>query len=165
MKKQTEINTPPELPFEPVNGSTTTNDEAALAVPPVDAGGYDLNTSQLKAENEQLKATIRNASAYRQITGELERGGARSPELLFEAVKGDLQFADDGSLANAAAIVERLRRAFPEQFGILPPPGSIDAGAGLAAMPRITKETLAKMKPAEIAKLDWEDVKRTLANG
>lgn len=120
------------------------------------------DSSQLKAENEQLKATIRNAAAHRQITGELERVGARSPELLFEAVKGDLQFSPNGAVTNAAAIVERLRRGFPEQFGASVPPVSIDAGAGFATTPRLSKESLAKMKPAEIAKLDWEEVKRTL---
>ncbi len=119
--------------------------------------------SQLRQENEQLKATIRNGAAHRQITGELGRIGARSPELLFDAIKADLQFTDDGSVANAAAIVERLRRTFPEQFGADQRPASIDAGAGLASVPRLSKESLAKMKPAEIAKLDWEDVKRTLA--
>ncbi|HQZ96516.1 MAG TPA: hypothetical protein PLP21_09375 [Pyrinomonadaceae bacterium] len=165
MKKQTEINTQPELPFVPAlsaGGSAETNDETSVVVPPAYAGGSDLVT-QLKAENEQLKATIRTASAHRQITGELERIGARSPELLFEAVKGDLQFADDGSLTNAAAVVDRLRRDFPEQFGGATPPASIDAGAGTAPVPRLSKDTLAKMKPTEIAKLDWEEVKRTLA--
>ncbi|MEQ1604563.1 MAG: hypothetical protein ABL999_06815 [Pyrinomonadaceae bacterium] len=123
----------------------------------------DETLKRLQAENEQLRTTIRNAEAHRQITGELGRVGARSPELLFEAVKGDLQFADDGSLANAAAVIDSLRRVFPEQFGVVTPPASIDAGAGTAHIPRLSKDALAKMKPAEIAKLDWEEVKRTLA--
>ena len=66
--------------------------------PPAIAGGTDTTDNaalaQLQAENEQLKATIRFDAAHRQITGELERAGARSPELLFDSVKGDLQFAD-----------------------------------------------------------------------
>lgn len=166
MNEQNEINTQPELPYVPAlsaGGTVPSNSEIPVADPPADAGGSDNDISQLRAENEQLKATIRNAAAHRQITGELGRVGARSPELLFEAVKGDLQFADDGSLANTSAIVERLRRDFPEQFGVVTPPASIDAGAGTAPVPRLSKDALAKMKPAEIAKLDWEDVKRTLA--
>src|SRR5688572_17084186 len=63
--------------------------------------------TQLRAENEQLKATIRMASAHRQITGELTRAGARSPELLFDSIKADLQFAEDGTVGNSAALVER----------------------------------------------------------
>lgn len=164
MNEQTEKNTQPELPFVPalsVGATGLSNSKIPVVVPPVDAGGSDLVT-QLKAENEQLKATIRDAEAHRQITGELGRVGARSPELLFEAVKSDLKFADDGSLTNAAAVVDRLRRDFPEQFGVVTPPASIDAGAGTAHIPRLSKDALAKMKPAEIAKLDWEEVKRTL---
>jgi hypothetical protein len=40
---------------------------------------------------------------------------------------------------------------------------SIDAGAGARVRPAITKETLAKMKPAEIAELDWQEVRRALS--
>ncbi|MFT3743302.1 MAG: hypothetical protein QM785_03305 [Pyrinomonadaceae bacterium] len=139
MNEQTEINTQPELPFVPAlsaGGAVISSSEMPVVVPPADSGGSDLVT-QLRAENEQLKATIRNAEAHRQITGELGRVGARSPELLFEAVKGDLQFADDGSLVNAAAVIDSLRRVFPEQFGVVTPPASIDAGAGTAHIPRL----------------------------
>ena len=67
--------------------------------------------------------------------------------------------------AAAAALVERLKRKFPEQFAPAKPPPSIDAGAGVAEVPQLTKEALAKMKPAEIAGVDWEEVKRVLAAG
>jgi len=126
--------------------------------PPATAGGTDL-----AAENEQLKATLRTERAHRQITGELARDGARSPELLFDAVKGELQFDDEGNIANAAALVGRLKTAFPEQFGTQPPP-SIDAGAGMTARPVLTRDALRRMKPAEIAALDWAEVRRVLAN-
>lgn len=118
---------------------------------------------RLREENERLRATIRNVEAHRRITGELERVGARSPELLYEAVKSELEFGSDGGVTNAAAVVERLRRKFPEQFKASRTLPSIDAGAGTVELPSLTKEALAKMKPAEIAKLDWEEVKRTLA--
>lgn len=117
--------------------------------------------SRLREENEQLRTNIRVAAAHRQITGELAAAGARSPELLFDSVKGDLQFADDGSLQNASAITAMLRSRYPEQFGTQAF-ASIDAGAGVAQPPRLTKEALAKMSPSEITALDWEDVKRTL---
>lgn len=165
MNTQTEINTQPELPGVPalsLTDWTGSNSSIPTIETTAEAGGSDL-IKQLRAENEQLRATIRDAAAQRLITGELGRVGARSPELLFAAVKGDLQFADDGSVTNAAAVIGELRQVFPEQFGIIAPPASIDAGAGTAHVPRLSKEALASMKPAEIAKLDWEDVKRTLA--
>lgn len=126
--------------------------------PPATAGGPDL-----AIENEQLKETLRIERAHRQITGELARNGARSPELLFDAVRGELQFDDDGAVANAAAIVGKLKASHPEQFGP-PTPPSIDAGAGRAVAPPLTREALAKMKPAEIAELDWNEVRRVLSN-
>ena len=118
--------------------------------------------AQLQAENEQLKATMRLDAAHRQITGELARMEARSPELLFDAVKGELQFADDGTVQNAAAIVNKLKASFPEQFGT-DAPQSIDAGSGQAAAPRLTREALHRMSAAEIAELDWSEVKRVLS--
>ncbi len=48
MKKQTEINTQPELPFVPAlsaGGSAETNDETSVVVPPAYAGGSDLGIS------------------------------------------------------------------------------------------------------------------------
>ena len=119
--------------------------------------------TQLRAENEQLRTTIRLSAAHRQITDELAKAGARSPELLFDSVKADLQFAEDGKVGNAAAIVERLKTNFPEQFGYERPIASIDAGAGTGGGNTLTREALAKMKPAEIAALDWAEVRRVLA--
>jgi hypothetical protein len=118
--------------------------------------------TDLHAENEQLKATIRLDAAHRQITGELERAGARSPQLLFGSVKGELQFADDGTLENAAALLSRLKTSFPEQFGA-DTPQSIDAGSGQTAAPRLTRDALQRMSAAEISELDWAEVKRVLA--
>jgi hypothetical protein len=119
--------------------------------------------TELQAENEQLKATIRLDAAHRQITGELQKAGARSPELLFDSVKGELQFADDGTLENAAALVDKLKASFPEQFGA-DTPQSIDAGSGQMATPRLTRDALKRMTPSEIAELDWNDVRRVLAS-
>ena len=134
-------------------------DTATIATPPatdpIDA---------LRTENTQLKASIRLSEAHRQITGELEKAGARSPGLLFDSIKVDLQFAD-GKVANAAALIERLKTGFPEQFGFEHANGSIDGGAGVSAAPRLTREALAKMKTEEIAALDWADVRRVLAGG
>jgi hypothetical protein len=128
--------------------------------PTATAGGSDL--AALQAENEQLKATIRFDAAHRKITGELAKIGARSPELLFDAVKGELQFGDDGAVQNVAAIVNKLKTVFPEQFGS-DAPQSIDAGSGQTSAARLTRDALKRMKPSEIAELDWNDVRRVLA--
>lgn len=117
---------------------------------------------RLAAENAELKTAVRLAAAKEQIVASLGRAGARSPALLFDAAKGDLQFAEDGALANSAAIVERLTRAFPEQFGS-ERPASIDAGAGRVATPVLTRDALSRMSASEIAKLDWAEVRQVLS--
>ena len=159
MKKQTKNtiqNAPPvgadngSVPGTIVTGAfAATAEETPVSIAPA------TDIEELRLENEQLKTTIRMAAAHRQITGE--------PELLFDSVKADLQYADDGTAQNAAALVERLKRSFPEQFGYERPTSSIDAGVGRIAAPQLTKDALAKMKPAEIAELDWADVKRVLS--
>jgi len=118
--------------------------------------------ARLSAENAALRDAVRLGSARETVTAGLAAAGARSPLLLFEHVRGDLQFADDGSLQNAEAVVGLMRQRFPEQFGPASPP-SIDAGAGRAAAVPLTKEALAKMTPAEVASLNWDDVRSVLS--
>jgi hypothetical protein len=131
--------------------------------PPADAAENE-TLAQLKTENEQLKAAIRVSQAHRQITAELAKAGARSPELLFTSVRDDLQFAGDGTLQNAAAIVTNLKAKFPEQFGNDTAGRSIDAGSGMSIQDPLNPASLARMTADEIARLDWEDVKRVLAS-
>ncbi len=138
------------------------NETTESADPAADAGGPEALT-QLKIENEQLKSAVRLGEAHRQITAELARAGARSPEVLFASVRDDLQFTDEGKVMNTAALIARLKKDFPEQFGNDAGAGSIDAGSGNAAPVTLSPASLAKMTPAEIAKLDWEVVRRVLA--
>lgn len=144
---------------------TTDENRIPPAEPPADPAQADAERlTRLETENGELRSAIRAANARGQITERLRQMGARSPGLLFEAVKGDLQFADDDSPANAEALAKQLAKQFPEQFGTDAPHASIDGGAGRAAAPALTKEALAKMTPAEIAKLDWAAVREVLAS-
>lgn len=43
--------------------------------------------------------------------------------------------------------------------------GDIDAAAGRQTEPRLTKEALAKMSQTEVARLDWNEVRRVLSAG
>jgi hypothetical protein len=123
-------------------------------------------TDALQAENEELKKSLRLRDARDEITAALKKAGARSPELLFNSAKESLQFDAEGRVANPTALVERLQGKFPEQFGFETPAGSIDGGAGKNADTNyLTKEKLAKMTAAEISKLDWQDVRKVLAEG
>jgi hypothetical protein len=128
--------------------------------PPESSAGLD----ELRRENEELKAAARLRNARESMTTELERAGARSPELLFEAVTGELEFDTEGELLNAATLAAKLRAKFPEQFRVQRRAASIDAGAGSGARHRqLTADMLARMKPSEIAKLDWAEVRAVLA--
>jgi hypothetical protein len=123
-------------------------------------------TDALQAENEELKKSLRLRDARDEITAALKKAGARSPELLFNSTKESLQFDAEGKVANSTALVERLQGKFPEQFGFEAPAGSIDGGAGKNTDTNyLTKEKLSKMTAAEISKLDWQDVRKVLAEG
>ena len=111
--------------------------------------------STVKQENETLKNLIRVRDARDAITQRLATEGAQSPGLLFAYAVDSLQFDADGHLENEEAIVDHLKNSFPEQFRT-ETPASIGGGAGSANnRPAITKAALAKMSPAEIARLDW----------
>jgi len=161
MKTQPQTEVPPERSVGTQKSRSYVDAGAKAPVTVVPGSDSDGDLARLRAENDRLRSTMRNAAAHRQITGELGRIGARSPELLFEFVKGDLQFTDDDAVVNAAALIEKMRRQFPEQFGTQT--AGIDAAAGQAIPPRLSKEALGRMTAAQIAELDWNDVKRVLA--
>lgn len=149
-KTETIENTNENIKAETVNHPSVVDDPKAM--------------NMLKAENEELKTSIRLRDARDAITKELAASGARSPDLLFQTAKDDLQFDYEGTVANAAAIVRQMRKQFPEQFGVEQVGGSVDGGAGASGRSNtLTKESLAKMKPADIAKLDWADVRQVLS--
>ncbi len=148
---------------------TTTNEEdntpgSIETGEAANAGTDDSVLDILKAENEQLKNAVRLQSARDEIVRMLGDADAHSPGLLFAYAADMLQFDDDGKLVNAAAITEQLKKTFPEQFGRREPFAAIDGGAGSSGPARyLTKEALAKMTPAEIAKLDWAQVRQVLS--
>jgi hypothetical protein len=118
----------------------------------------------LKAENDSLRNALRLSEARGSLTSELRQAGAISPELLIEVAGREMQFNDDGTIANTAAIVEKFRRQFPAQFrSATLAVAAIDGGAGQSTQPALTKEALAKMTPAQIAALDWQEVRRVLS--
>lgn len=125
----------------------------------------ETDRQNLEVENAELRQAVRMSEAREVLTETLRSAGASSPELMFEAITGQIQFADDGTPANFAAILELLKRKYPEQFVRDIPAVSIDGGAGRIVPPPLTREALAKMSPAEIARLDWAAVSSVLKNG
>ena len=120
---------------------------------------------KLAAENAALREEIRMRAAAYEFESRLAAAGARSPGLLAKEASGGFQFGEDGKLVNPEALIEQLRRGYPEQFGRDAGAGSIDAGAGRNAAPPLTREALSRMSPADIQRLDWEEVRSALAEG
>lgn len=116
-------------------------------------------TETLAAENAELKRELHIRSAVYDIETRLASAGARSPRLLSDRARSAFQIAETGELANAAAIIDQLKREFPEQFGV----GSIDAGAGRQQRPILTREALSTMSATEIQQLDWAEIKAVLS--
>ena len=135
-------------------------------VPPLEERPADVPSEieMLRDTNAALAARVRQIEARDSVTKALASAGARSPELLFEAAKDGLRFGDDGTVENAEAVVAEMKQKYPEHFGPAISP-SIDGGTGRSASPAaLTKDTLAKMKPDEIARLDWAVIKQALAS-
>jgi len=129
-----------------------------------DVSESNAEADMLRSENDQLRHAIRMRDAREALTKELNAANARSPQLMFESVRGEIQFDRDGRPSNIAAITADLKQKFPEQFGS-DQPASIDAGVGRANQNNfLTREALAKMTPQEIAQLDWNDVRSVLSN-
>ncbi len=149
--------------MDDTNNIQTPSTEPLESVPP-DINPPDPETERLRAENIELKNAIRTRDARHRLNELLHAAEAHSPELLIESIASDLQFSDAGELENAAALIDRLKRRFPEQFGRRPNAASIDGGAGTGA-PRqlISAETLSRMTPAQIQKLDWAEVRQILS--
>jgi hypothetical protein len=136
-------------------------DEAA-ATPMVSESNADVET--LRTENEKLRSEVRANKARAALAAELTVAGARSPELLIAAAEKDIQFDEENQPVNVAAVIAKLTQHYPEQFGP-DRPLSIDAGAGRSNRNNyLTRESLSKMKPEEIARLDWNDVRSILSN-
>jgi len=142
---------------EPVDAKLYTESELQSRLDELKNAGH--------AETEELRNSIRMRDARDELTAALQKAGARSPELLFGSAKESLQFDGEGKVTNSAALVEQLKRNFPEQFGV-EHPASIDGGAGRASdTGYLTKEKLAMMSAHDIAKLDWQEVRRVLSEG
>jgi len=122
-----------------------------------------VSVESLAEENESLRNRLRMRDAMDELGRELRDAGAVSPELLSKAAADELQFGEDGGAVNVAALVEKLKKSFPTQFGRGFGHTSIDGGAGRNDPRPLTKETLAKMSPAQIAALDWQEVRQVLS--
>jgi hypothetical protein len=135
----------------------------AAETPIVSEGHAELES--LRHENEELKVQIRAGRARSALAAELTVAGARSPELLIAAAEKEIQFDDENNPVNIAAVISKLTQTYPAQFGP-EKPASIDAGAGRSNQNNfLTRDALSKMKPQEIARLDWNDVRSVLAAG
>jgi len=112
----------------------------------------------------ELQQSLRMRDAKDEVTAALGREGAKATGLMWNAIKGELEFDDKGKLTNLKDLIKELKGDYADQFGEPKPTEIIDGGAGQQAKDTtLTKEKLAAMSPQEIAALDWEDVKKVLA--
>lgn len=126
----------------------------------------DLSENErLKKENEELRSANRLRDAKEDVVSALKTAGAKAADLAFDAISGKLRFDDAGKLVNAKDLIDGLKQSYPDQFGVEPPAGGVEGGAGQqqGTSSKLTAEKLAAMKPAEINALDWADVRAVLA--
>jgi len=129
----------------------------------------DLSENErLKKENEELKAANRLRDAKDSTIAALQKAGAKSPELLWKAIKDELEFDDKGSVKNLDALVTSAKSDFEDQFGEPKPDKTIDGGAGQGGKggdgAGLTEEKIKAMTPQEIND-NWDEVKAAMAKG
>lgn len=119
---------------------------------------------RLQKENEDLRSANRLREAKDAVVEALSKAGARSPELLYKSIKGDLEFDDKGGLKNLETLVTGLKSDYEDMFGTPKPEDGIDAGKGQSGpTTALTEEKLKSMTPEQINELPWEDVSKVLA--
>lgn len=119
---------------------------------------------RLKKENADLTAANRLRDAKDEVVAALKAAGNNSPELAFAAIKEGLKFDDAGKLINSKDLIDGFKTTYPDQFGTPKPDAGINGGSGQeGGTKKLTKEILATMSPADIQKLDWEEVKTAMA--
>jgi len=164
--------------------SPETSTEIFDSVPSAESAA-ETDFTDLRTENDRLRSELRLITARSELTRLLANENARSPELLFQASRERLTFDDNGKLTGTDDLIADLKHRFPEQFvtdrsedtpvlmsaeheqsfvGNARVP-SINSGAGRShSRSPLTKDQLARMKPRDITRLDWNEVKHVLSS-
>lgn len=122
----------------------------------------ETETPDLAAENATLRTRVREMAASQALNAALEKAGVTATSLVTKALIADVQFDDADAPVNVAALIAKARGEFPAVFRSDAANG-IDARVASPPPERLTREMLKKMSPAEIAKLDWEQVRAALS--
>ena len=85
-----------------------------------------LKAAQDRATN--LEQRVRDLTAQTVVTDAARTAGAVAPSLIYRAVRGDLEFDEDGNPTNVDAVLADLKKSTPEVFRAAG--GSGDGGKG-----------------------------------
>lgn len=114
---------------------------------------------------QELESSNRLRDAKDSVVEALKKAGARSPDLIWKALQGEIEFDDKGGLKNLDALVSNYKTDFADQFGEPKPDTTIDGGAGQGGQPgtKLTEEAIKKMTPDQINE-NWAEVSKVLAD-
>jgi len=105
------------------------------------------------AELAETRAQLRERDARDAVKEAASKAGVKNTDLFYKAVKGDLEFNDDGTIKNLKDVLESSKTEMPELYGETEKPkaeGSADEGAGKNGGAGLTKEAIEKMSEKEI---------------
>lgn len=88
-----------------------------------------------EARATQYQQRVRDLTAQSVVTDAARDAGAIAPSLIYRAVRGDLEFDDDGNPTNVDAVLADLRKTSPEAFRAAGGSGDGGKGAGLNGKP------------------------------
>lgn len=69
-----------------------------------------------KTELEALRNDVRDSRAETTFIDAATKANARAPRTLFKALKGELQFDDDGNVTNLSAVIDKAKTDEPDLF-------------------------------------------------
>lgn len=88
----------------------------------------------LEDDNAAKSAAIRERDARDAIRDAATKAGASNADVIYRAVKGDVEYAADGTATNVDTLVKDLKELAPQLFRAAT--GKADAGAGNGGRPK-----------------------------
>lgn len=88
----------------------------------------------LEKDNQSKAAAIRERDARDAVRDAAKKAGAGDPDIVYRFLRADLEYDDDGSVTNLAAVIKDAKEIAPQLFK--PITGKGDGGAGNGTQPK-----------------------------
>jgi len=91
----------------------------------------------LEKDNASKSAAIRERDAKDATRDAAKKAGAPDADLIYRVIKGDIEYADDGTPSNLKTLIDDLKQLSPNLFKA--ESKRIDGGAGNGSKPKVSE--------------------------